>query len=221
MQYFHIVCRLEIVPPESTIVFRSEVQATVSLSETFPCQRVNGIFRKLQSLGRFAINNTSTVELSNTSKALNEFENAISAYTRLTKFKHLSNALELIVNKDGKKREQDIFDSHVAKLSPVQQTYVQEWRELYNRTKHADRNDSDIETYKSGIKHLGRKYLIPIRKCYQNIVLSISRFFFYLSNLTTLDMYSEVKTYEISMLRRFELHSSQLLLYNLSLTPKR
>ena len=100
VQYFHIVCRLEIVPPESTIVFRSEVQAIVSLSETFPCQRVNGIFRKLQSLGRF-------------------------------------------------------------------------W--------------------------------------------PASSFIC----LTTLDMYSEVKTYEISMLRRFELHTSHLLLYNLSLTPKR
>ena len=87
--------------------------------------------------------------------------------------KHLFNALELIANKDGKKREQDVFDSHVTKLSTVVQTDVQEWRELYNRTKHADRNSSDIESYVSGIKHLGIKYLIPMRKCYQKIVLSI------------------------------------------------
>ena len=30
---------VQIVPPESTIVFRSEVQATVSLSETFPMSK--------------------------------------------------------------------------------------------------------------------------------------------------------------------------------------
>ena len=158
---------------EDTIVYRDEVEVTIGLSETFPCQRINGIFQKLQSLGRFDLNNRSTVELFNTSKAFKEFESAISAYTRLTKFKHLFNALELIANKDGKNREQHVFDLHVGKLSSVQQTDVREWRELYNRTKHADRNLTDIETYMSGIKNLGSKYLIPIRKCYQNIVLSL------------------------------------------------
>jgi hypothetical protein len=158
---------------EETIVLRDEVQITVGLSETFVCQSIVELFQKLQSLRGHDSHNNTTVELSNISKALREYESAISAYTRITKFKHLFNALELVANKDGKKRESDVFDLHVANLSSVQQTDVEEWRELYNRTKHADRNSADIETYLSGIKHIGSKYLLPLRRCYQDIILSL------------------------------------------------
>lgn len=90
------------------------------------------------------------------------FDVPLVNWKRITKFKHLFNALELVANKDGKKRESDVFDLHVVNLSSVQQTDVEEWRELYNRTKHADRNSADIETYLSGIKHIGSKYLPPL-----------------------------------------------------------
>ena len=32
---------------------------------------------------------------------------------------------------------------------------------------------ADIETYLSGIKHIGSKYLLPLRRCYQDIILSL------------------------------------------------
>ena len=78
---------------EETMVLRDEVQITVGLSETFVCQGIVELFQKLQSLRGHDSHNNTPVELSNISKALREYESAISAYTRITKFKHLFNAL--------------------------------------------------------------------------------------------------------------------------------
>jgi hypothetical protein len=156
---------------EENIVIRDEVQTTVGLSETFDCHKVIQVFGGLRSLSRYDFNSNTRVEQSNIFKALREYEYAITAYTKITKFKYLFNSLELIANRDGQKREADIFDLHVAKLSSVQQTDVELWRGLYNRTKHADRNPGDIQKYLGGLENIGIEYLLPIRRCLNEIII--------------------------------------------------
>jgi hypothetical protein len=111
--------------------------------------------------------------LSNFFKALKEYEVAMTAMSRPLKFKHLFNALELVSNFDGGKREKEIFDVHVAYLSGVKKEDVKEWRGLYNRTKHADRHRADVHMYAEGMKGIGFKYIMPLTSCCKGILASV------------------------------------------------
>jgi hypothetical protein len=43
----------------------------------------------------------------------------LSEFNRLFKFKNMFNALELLVNIDGKDRKQDVFDAEAKRLDPT------------------------------------------------------------------------------------------------------
>ena len=51
-------------------------------------------------------------------------------------------------------------------MTPVQfqNSGVKDWRGLYNRTKHADRDPKDLNMYLKGIEELGIDYIIPVRR---------------------------------------------------------
>jgi hypothetical protein len=73
-----------------------------------------------------------------------------------------SNSLELAANIDGISR---------TNLAGINNNEVKDWRELYNRTKHADRHLKDMNTYLKGIEDLGRRYIIPVRSCCTKILV--------------------------------------------------
>ena len=156
---------------EENIVIREKIQTTIGISEMLVLQKIIEIFQKLQGLNRYNLDKYISVDLSNTSKALAEYESAMSNNNRIIKFKHLFNALELITNKDGKRRESADFDLHVANISSTQQKTVETWRKLYNRIKHPDRHSADIQIYLSGMESIASEHLIPLRSCCSGVIL--------------------------------------------------
>ena len=60
-----------------TIVFKDVVYVTVGVSEIVSCQKVIEIFKKLQSLNRFDKRKARPLKLSNFTKALKEYEDAM------------------------------------------------------------------------------------------------------------------------------------------------
>lgn len=76
------------------------------------------------------------------------------------------------MNIDGKQREGDDFDKKVSSLYVrIQTSDVKDWRRLYNRIKHAQKNSEDINEYYSGQESLPEK-LHAIRECVKHILLS-------------------------------------------------
>jgi hypothetical protein len=80
------------------------------------------------------------------------------------------NALELVVNIDGKDRTGENFDTEAKRLVPAN-IGVKEWREFYNRIKHVHRDSGDIQAYEKGEEHLS-DYLKCSRSCVQELLLS-------------------------------------------------
>ena len=58
-------------------------------------------------------------------------------------------------------------------MTPVQfqNSGVKDWRGLYNRTKHVDRDPKDLNMYLKGIEELGISYIIPVRSCCTKILV--------------------------------------------------
>jgi hypothetical protein len=156
---------------EDTVAVRDEVHATVGLSEKIACLEATQIFQKLQSLDRFNHSKAKSLGVSNFFKALKEYEDGMLARDRASKFKNIFNALELAVTIDGINRKDSVFDQQVSNLSGMNNNDVKDWRGLYNRTKHADRDPKDMNTYLKGIEELGGKYIIPVRSCCTKILV--------------------------------------------------
>lgn len=105
--------------------------------------------------------------------SLSEYEEAMSTFHILHKFKHLFNSLEYSVNIDGKDLVNAEFDKHACHLFKpgiLHSTEVNKWRELYNRIKHSERNRADLKKYYDGSKKLGT-YILPIRKVCRELLL--------------------------------------------------
>ena len=81
------------------------------------------------------------------------------------------NALELVVNIDGKERMKDVFDAEAKRLDPINSKDVEKWRNFYNRIKHVQRHSNDIKVYEEGEKDLSDE-LESCRKCARGILLS-------------------------------------------------
>ena len=69
----------------------------------------------------------------------------MSEFSKLFKFKNMFNALELLVNIDGKDRMGKDFDTEAMRLDPKNCT--EKWRNFYNRIKHILRDSTDIRIY--------------------------------------------------------------------------
>ena len=63
----------------------------------------------------------------------------------ILKFRDLFTALELCVNIDGNEKTAPAFDDKANKLYGINLITVSNWREFYNRVKHVDRSQTDID----------------------------------------------------------------------------
>ncbi len=75
------------------------------------------------------------------------------------------NALELLVNIDGKDRMGKDFDTEAMRLDPKNCTEIEKWGNFYNRIKHILRDSTDIRIYE-GEKDL-RDELVCSRRSVQ------------------------------------------------------
>ena len=88
----------------------------------------------------------------------------------LSKFKHLFNSLELIVNSDQKELIGINFDKEVNKLTNVSEDKVATWHEFYNRVKHKNKNDKHMQTFIAGRENLPN-WLPDLKECCSIIIL--------------------------------------------------
>ncbi|MFL6413738.1 MAG: hypothetical protein ACJ71K_21160 [Nitrososphaeraceae archaeon] len=95
---------------------------------------------------------SSKIRDMNLMSSLYHYAAAISEFNRLFKFKNMFNALELLVNIDGKDRKQEVFDAEAKRLDPTNCKNGEKWRNFYNRTKHVQRHSTDIKVYEEGKK---------------------------------------------------------------------
>ena len=91
----------------------------------------------------------------------------MSSFIAYIKFKHLFDSLEIIANYNGSIGTRETFDSNLSYIINVKAVKISNWRELYNRLKHAARNQEDIHKIATFATDLSREYeLLMIReKC--------------------------------------------------------
>jgi hypothetical protein len=147
------------------------IHVVVGFIQKMDEKKILDIFRKLQKINKFGMPKSSTIHDVNFNKSLELYNEAMSESSRLFKFRNMFNALEFVVNIDGKDRKGNDFDSEAKRLDPANCIDVQRWREFYNRIKHVHRNSSDIQAYEKGAQHLS-DYLKSSRNCVQELLLS-------------------------------------------------
>ncbi|MGB6680475.1 MAG: hypothetical protein WBF08_03995 [Candidatus Bathyarchaeia archaeon] len=154
-----------------TIVIRESVHITIKENEELDENQVIENFRLLRKLSRHTISVDGPISIISLSKALSEFEIAMTVFSRLMVFKHLFNSLELSINWDGIPREGDALDREVVKVSGIEKETIVNWRRLYNRTKHVDRTAEDSMEFIKGLENMGQM-LIPLRKVTSSLILN-------------------------------------------------
>lgn len=153
------------------IEVRDKVSIVVGIAETIEEKQIVEVFRKLQKINIYGTPKTSKIHHINLMSSLHNYEIAMSEFNRLFKFRNMFNALEIVVNIDGKDRKKDDFDTEAKRLDPINCKDVEKWRNFYNRTKHVQRNSTDIKVYEEGEKALS-DFLKYCRRCVQKILLS-------------------------------------------------
>ncbi|MGA3107849.1 MAG: hypothetical protein ABSD99_00105 [Candidatus Bathyarchaeia archaeon] len=133
---------------------RDEVHLTIGTREALDESRVVQVCNKLVTFRRFVIDASSSLPRANLINALHEYEAAMASVDRLLTFKHLYNVLELITNIDGTNREGFSLDNQMASDSGTPVTECEDWRILYNRTKHIHRSSTDVATFVTGLEKL-------------------------------------------------------------------
>jgi hypothetical protein len=153
------------------IEVRDKVSIVVGIAEMIEGKQIVEVFRKLQKVNRYGMPKSSTIYEMNLNNALRHYEAAMLEFNKLFKFKNMFNALELLVNIDGKERREKDFDTEAMRLDPKNCTDIEKWRRFYNRIKHVQRNSNDIQAYGKGEEHLS-DYLKCSRRCVQELLLS-------------------------------------------------
>jgi len=110
----------------------------------------------LRILNRHAISTTTAKQVTSLSKALSEFESAMTVFPQLMIFKNLLNSLEPATNSDGVDRTGKSLDNEVDKMSGIGVTEAEKWRNFYDRTKHVgqDRTLKDVTEFVVGLENL-------------------------------------------------------------------
>ena len=148
-----------------------KIHTVVIITENIDEKLIIAVFRKLQKINRYNMPRSSTVYDMNLNSSLEHYEQAMSEFSKLFKFRNMFNALEKLVNIDGKDITGEDFDTEAMKLDPKNCTQVKKWRNFYTRIKHVQRNPNDIRTYEQGEKDL-RDELECSRRAVQGILLS-------------------------------------------------
>lgn len=133
---------------------REEVHITVGTRETLDESHTVQVSNQLAKLQRFKLDVSSSPQRANLINALHEYEAVMASMDRLLTFKHLYNVLELVTNIDGINRDGPRLDAHMTVVTCEPENKCEDWRNLYNRTKHIHRSTRDIATFLSGMEKL-------------------------------------------------------------------
>lgn len=145
-----------------SIVIKDSIFVEIGTKENIEEHQITHLFNKMRRSGRLDINYDSDIQLANLSRSFSEYEEAMLNFETLYKFKYLFNSLEYSINIDGKYRKDDEFDSFYESLVKVPNTKLADWRSLYNRCKHPQRNQADMNKYFNDIQNLA-DYILALR----------------------------------------------------------
>jgi len=153
-----------------TIVFRDTVYMTIGTKEEISEQQVIANLNKIIMVNRFSPR-PSLVRESNLSKALNEYEIAMSTFDRLRIFKSLFNTIEFCTNWTGTDYRGQVLDANVAAITTIPQSDIEFWRNFYNRTKHVDKTTLEASTFVQGMEKLP-EILPTIREAAKKLIVN-------------------------------------------------
>jgi hypothetical protein len=109
-------------------------------------------------------------KLTDLSKALHNYEIAMSVFDALTIFRHLYTSLELATNSDGTDRHNQSLDAEIACLTQIPEKDAEDWRLFYNRVKHVNRDQTDLTTFERGMKNLPHQ-IYPLRISCKKVII--------------------------------------------------
>lgn len=141
------VFRKESGPNKSVVIVDSiglvdSVSVVLTIVEELNVEHALNYFKLITKINRHSPNPAFLVK-ANIGKALNEFENAMSAFDKLRIFKYLFNTVEFCANYKGTDLKGDPLDFAIATYTHLSKLEIKEWRMFYNLTKHVDRSSGD------------------------------------------------------------------------------
>jgi len=160
---------LEITVREHAIV-REVVHITDVTTEEIDETQAIEVFQLIKKLNRHGLPGNIEPQVLNLSKALTEYENAMTVFPRLMIFKHLFNSLELSTNWNGVDRKGSSLDREVAGASGIPMTNAEKWRRFYDRSKHVDRTAKDASEFVGGLATISDD-LVPLRRATTSVIL--------------------------------------------------
>jgi hypothetical protein len=162
--------RVQIVEIVEPVLVRPTVHITIRIHDEVDEKQALANLEKIIRINRFGSQPTSDLKVANLTKALNEYESAMLTLDRLRIFRSLFNTLEFCTNWDGKNRTGSELDSVIASVSGVGESSVGEWRRLYNRTKHVDREPAEASKLVQEIEKLP-SFLPPLREAVKRLIV--------------------------------------------------
>ena len=161
---------LEITVTEH-MVPRESIHITDVTSEEIDETQAIEVFRLIKELNRHGLPRNIEPQVSSLSKALTEFENAMTVFPELMIFKHLFNSLELSTNWNGVDRSCNFLDREIAGTSGIPVTTAKKWRRFYDRSKHVDRTEKDAAEFVEGLAAI-YEVLVPLRAATTSVILN-------------------------------------------------
>ena len=160
------------VSMKDTIFITDSMHTGITVIQDFNEKNIIATFKMIQEFDHKKNNSKSDLRKKyvEIQKALDEFNRSMESHDKVSKFKHLYNSLELIVNSDGVDRKGDDFDKEAYTGPQIDTQDICKWRNYYNRFKHTSRNDNDIHMYENAIADLS-KILPSIRQACKKIIL--------------------------------------------------
>lgn len=154
-----------------SMLSRQDVHVTVTHSARIEERTILEAFRNLQKFKMSEIKSISSLPENNLKKSPQNYSNAMEQEHLVLKFRDLFTALEVCTNMDGDDRRNGPFDNEVSNLSGTDPNTVNRWRLLYNRVKHEDQDQKDINLLHDSEKGLSQQ-VTALRNVIRGILLS-------------------------------------------------
>ena len=151
-----------------TVRITDSVSITMGFEDELDENKIIDNLNKIQTV--FADDINSHLKIQDLQKSLREYYSGTTSFEKLGIFKHLYSSLELSTNCDGLDRTGVDLDNEINKISNIDLSKIQDFRNFNSRTKHIDKNSQDELKYKEGMSKLGEK-ITPLRISAQKVIL--------------------------------------------------
>jgi len=165
---FNLVLKRLVMLPFDIIYSRvqvgmEQVSAVIGCNEPIDENDVSYFFTRINALYQRPM---SDIRTSNLKKSLIHYQTAMENNMALLIFKNLYNSLELVGDVNGVGLTDSVLDAEIASIGGIDASKAKEWRQFYNRTKHVDKNTTQITAFSDGTNNL-KDYVKESRQAVQ------------------------------------------------------